>query len=220
MTTNHAIAALSVSVLLLGSVRAQETLERFRDVKQRQWGYKRPDGSVAIPPRYEGAGIFRGSHAPVKDADGFAIIDRTGRVVQRIATDSVSAPTAPIPPPAATCAWSPGPTPSFSTGLQCYVRQLRGSMRVIGGDVAINPSRGEGFRAAVVLKFPTGVVVIEDIGYEGFIRRVLLPGITAEQAREWRLKLYPDLPAKEGCSETWTTGTIRGGAFIEQSGGC
>jgi hypothetical protein len=64
------------------------------------------------------------------------------------------------------------------------------------------------------------VVVVEHIGYEGFSRRVLLPGISAEQALEWRRRLYPDLPPKVGCSESWNTGTIPGGAFIEQVAGC
>ena len=63
-------------------------------------------------------------------------------------------------------------------------------------------------------------MVVEDIAYEGFRRRVLLPGISAKQALEWRLKLYPDMPVKAGCSETWRTGSIQGGAFIEQSAGC
>ncbi|MBK5295651.1 MAG: hypothetical protein JJE40_00755 [Vicinamibacteria bacterium] len=107
-----------------------------------------------------------------------------------------------------------------STGLQCYVRQLRGSAPVIGGDITIRPSRGESSRAAVILRLPTGVVVVEDIGYEGFTRRVLLPGVTANQALAWRLTLYPDIPAKAGCSESWNTGSVPGGAFIEQAAGC
>ncbi len=86
--------------------------------------------------------------------------------------------------------------------------------------ITINPSRGESSRSAVVLKFPTGVVLVEDIGYEGFTRRVLLPGVTPKQAREWRLKLYPELPVKAGCSESWNTGSVQGGAFIEQVAGC
>jgi hypothetical protein len=35
----------------------------------------------------------------------------------------------------------------------------------------------------------------------------------------WRLKLFPDAPAGDGCSESWNTGIVRGGAFIEQSAG-
>jgi hypothetical protein len=72
----------------------------------------------------------------------------------------------------------------------------------------------------VLLRFPTGVVVVERIGYEGLGSRVLLPGVSAEQAREWRLKLFPDATERDGCSESWKTGTVPGGAFIEQTAGC
>jgi hypothetical protein len=220
MTTGRcAIAALAICMLLIGVARAQDQLVPFRDPSQGQWGYKRPDGSVAIPPRYLGAGVFREGQAPVKDADGFAMIDDTGRIVQRIVVDSVSTSTVPIPPPADTCAWSAA-APFPTTGLQCYVRQLRGPAAVIGGEITIRPRGGESSRSALILKFPTGVVVVEDIGYEGFTRRVLLPGVSREQALQWRLKLYPDLPAKIGCSESWNTGVVPGGAFIEQGAGC
>jgi hypothetical protein len=220
MTTDRcSIAALAIGMLLLGTARAQDQLLPFRDSEQGQWGYKRPDGSVAIPPRYLGAGVFREGQAPVKDADCFAMIDATGRIAQRIVVDSVSEPAVPIPPPADTCAWS-APAPFPTTGLQCYVRQLRGSAAVIGGEITIRPPGGESSRSAVILKFPSGVVVVEDIGYEGFTRRVLLPGVSRERALQWRLKLYPDLPAKVGCSESWNVGVIPGGAFIEQRAGC
>jgi hypothetical protein len=220
MTTDRcAIAALAVSVLLLVAARAQDQLLPFRDPNQGQWGYKRPEGSVAIPPRYLGAGVFREGQAPVKDADGFAMIDDTGRIVKRIVIDSVSASGEPVPPPADACAWSAS-APFPAAGLQCYVRQLRGSAPVIGGEITVRPPGGESSRSAVVLKFSTGVVVVEDIGYEGFTRRVLLPGVSGEQALEWRLKLYPNVPVKVGCSESWNTGIVPGGAFIEQVAGC
>ena len=214
-----ATAALVTGILLLGTASAQDQLRPFRDPGRQQWGYKRPDGRVAIPPRYLGAGEFRQGRAPVKDADGFAIIDDAGRIVQRIAVDSVSASAVPVPPPAEVCAWSAA-APFPSAGLECYVRQLRGSASVIGGAIAIRPSAGESSRSAVILKFPSGVVVVEDIGYEGFTRRVLLPGVSREQARQWQLTLYPDLPAKMGCSESWSVAAISGGAVIEQRAGC
>jgi hypothetical protein len=220
MTLNRcAIVALAIGVLLLAEAGAQEQLVPFRDPKLGKWGYKRPDGTVAIPPRYVGAGLFRAGQAPVKDADGFATIDDMGRIVQRIVIDSVSAPAVPIPAPADTCAWSAS-APFPTTGLQCYVRQLRGAAEAIGGEITIRPPGSESARSALILKFPTGVVVVEDIGYEGFIRRVLLPGVSGEQALQWRLKLYPDRPAKMGCSESWNTGVVPGGAFIEQVAGC
>lgn len=213
------IAALAISMLLLETARAQDELLPFQDSEHGQWGYKRPDGSLAIPPRYQGAGVFHHGQAPVKDADGFAMIDATGRIAQRIVVDSVSAPAAPIPPPADACAWSAA-APFPTTGLQCYVSQLRGSAAVIGGELTIRPPGSESSRSAVILKLPSGVVVVEDIGYEGFTRRVLLPGVSRERALKWRLELYPDLPAKVGCSESWDVGVIPGGAFIEQRAGC
>ena len=214
------MAAVALTVALeVSAAAAQAQLRPFRDPKVGQWGYTRPDGRVAIPPRFVGAGAFRGDRAPVKDAEGFAMIDRTGRIVERIVTDSVSSSAKPAPPPAAGCAWSAS-APFPTTGLECYVRQLRGSAPAVGGEITITPPGGEGSRSAIVLRFPAGVVVVEDIGYEGLTRRVLLPGVSGEQALEWRLKLYPDLPLKQGCSESWKTGVIPGGAFIEQSWGC
>src|SRR6266852_5919677 len=105
ISDRRAIGALAITVLLLGAARAQDQLVPFRDSNVGEWGYKHPDGSVAIPPRYLGAGVFRGGQAPVKDADGFAIIDDTGRIVERIVTDSVSGSAGPIPSPAEACAW-------------------------------------------------------------------------------------------------------------------
>ena len=214
-----AILGLAVSVLVFGSVGAQAQLLRFWDPDQGQWGYKRPDGTVAISPRYLGAGVFREGRAPVEDSDGFAIINDTGRVVERIVIDSVSAAAEPAPPPAGACAWSP--SEQFpSTGLECYVRQLRRSAPVVGGEMTRRPPGGESSRSVIVLKLSIGVVVFEDIRYEGFKRRALLPGVSAVQALEWRRKLYPDIPVKVGCSESWSTGAVPGGAFIEQAAGC
>jgi hypothetical protein len=219
MTTNWgAIVALAISVL--GTTSAQDQLRPFRDPSLGHWGYKRPDGSVAIPARYLGAGVFREGQAPVKDATGFAMIDGTGRIVERIAIDSVSPSGGPIPPPVDTCAWA-GSAPFPSTGLQCYVKQLRGSAPAIGGEITIRVPGGESARSAVVLRFPTGVIVVEEIAYEGFTRKVLLPGVSAAQALQWRLKLYPESPAAQaGCSESWKSGSVPGGAFIEQAAGC
>ena len=206
-------------LMLCTSGGAQTELRPFRDQGLLKWGYRSANGRIAIPPRFEGAGVFRDGRAPVKDAEGFAIIDDTGLVVQRIPIDSVSPGTGAVPPPADGCAWSPG-GPFFSTGMACDVRQLRGSAPAIGGEITIHPGPGEPSRRAIILKLPTGVVVHEEIGYEGFQRRVLLPGVSAEQAREWQRKLYPDIPGGDGCSESWEAGVIPGGAYIEQGGGC
>jgi len=213
------ILQLAVFVLAFGASAAEAQLVPFRDVAQGRWGYKQPDGSIVITPRYIGAGQFRDGRAPVEDSDGFAIIDSKGVVVERITGDSVAAGAEPVPPPSDTCVWS-GAGRFPSTGLECYIRQLRGSGPVVGGEIARIPTRGEGFRSAVALRLRFGVVVIEDIGYEGFKRRVILPGVSTVQALQWRRRLYPDAPVKQGCSESWMTGTVQGGAFIEQTAGC
>jgi hypothetical protein len=205
-------------MLVVVVAMAQGQLRPFRDATEARWGYRRPDGSVAIPPRYLGAGAFRDGRAPVEDDAGFAIIDEQGHEVERIVIDSVSA-AEPAPPPDGSCSWSA--SARFpSEGLACYVRQLRGSAPVIGGEVTERVRGGESSRSIVILKLPIGVVVFEDIRYEGFTRRVLLPGVGPAQALQWRRRLYPDTPPKVGCSESWRTGTVPGGAFIEQAAGC
>jgi hypothetical protein len=210
---------LAVFLTTVGGVAAEAQLRPFRDRATERWGYKRPDGSIAISPRYVGAGEFQSGRAPVEDSIGFAIVDQNGVVVERITGGSVAAGTDPVPGPSDRCVWSA--SDRFpSAGLECYVRELRASGPVVGGTITRRPPGGESSSAAVVLKLRAGVLVIEQIGYEGFRRRVILPGVTSSQALEWRRKLYPDAPVKEGCSESWTTGTVRGGAFIEQAAGC
>lgn len=228
-----AIVLLAVGALLSGAPTAQDQLLPFRDRNLGQWGFKRPDGQVVIPPRYLGVGVFHDGRAPVEDADGFALIDGAGRIVERINTASVSASAVPVPPPADTCAWPasaplpntgmPFPPPGLpfpSTGLTCFVGQLRGSAPAIGGEITIRPTGSESSRSVVVFRFSNGAVVVEHIGYEGVRRRVLLPGVSAEQALGWRRKLFPDAPKRDGCSESWNSGIVPGGAFIEQISGC
>lgn len=208
-----------VFLLALSAAAADAQLQPFRDPAKERWGYKRSDGSVAISPRYVGAGEFRDGRAPVEDSIGFAIIDRNGAVVERITGDSVAAGRDPVPPPSDMCAWS-GSDRFPSLGLECYIRELRAAGPVLGGKLTRIPPGGESSSGALVLKLRSGVLVIERIGYEGFRRRVILPGVSAAQATAWRRKLYPDAPAKMGCSESWTTGAVQGGAFIEQAAGC
>src|SRR5437762_2429152 len=141
------ILQLAVFVLGFGAAASQAQLAPFRDSTQERWGYKRPDGSVAITPYYIGAGQFHEGRAPVEDDDGFAIIDELGTVVERIAVDAVVAAAEPVPPPSDTCAWS-GAERFPSTGLECYVRQLRGSGPVVGGEIARRPTSGESFSSA------------------------------------------------------------------------
>lgn len=208
-------------ILCIATATAQDHLVPFRDATQQRWGYRRADGSVAIQPQFVGAGEFHDGQAPVKDANGFATIDDRGRILLRIAVDAVTRPDSPLPPPDRMCAPDPARDRFPSTGLQCYMHQLQGSSPVVGGRVTISPrGGGESGRSAVIAKLSTGVVLVEDIGYEGFIRRVLLPGVSGDEARQWRLMLFPDAPEKAGCSEAWHSGVIPGGAFIEQRAGC
>ncbi len=211
-----------LAILALGSAAttADAQLERFRDSATKRWGYRRPDRSVAISARYIGAGHFKQGRAAVQDSTGFAIINTLGAVVERLREDSVAAGSASVPPPSRACSFV-GSERMPSPGFECYVRQLRGHGVVAGGEIARSPEQGEGYSAAVALKLHLGVVVIEEIGYEGFRRRLLLPGVDSARAMRWRRILYPDVPAREeGCSESWTVGTIKGGAFIEQRSEC
>lgn len=212
------MGALISTVVLASALRAQDPLVPFQDSDRGTWGYRRADGTVVVPARYVGAGVFRNGYAPVQDSAGFAIIDETGQVADRIGIDSVSPSAKSVAPPAADCAWS-GSGPFPSAGLLCYLRQLRGDAPAVGGEITIRSGRGESSRSVVVMRFANGVVAIENIGYEGFTRRVLLPA-SVEQVVEWQRRLYPDLPPKGGCSESWSTGSIPGGAFIEQVVGC
>ena len=203
----------------LPGIYAQDPVQGFRDARSGHWGYRDANGRIRIAPRFIGAGPFRNGRAPVIDSSGFAIIDGTGRIVARIATDAVSAPVGPIAAPAARCAWTPKST-FITKGFECYVEQLRTASAPIGGRISVVPARGESHRSAVILKFPSGVVVHEDIRYEGAVKRILLPGVSEQQARAWQRQLYPDIPEDDGCSESWSSGAMPGGAFIEQRAGC
>lgn len=211
--------ALTITVLVFSATTVHAQPMPFRDPAQGRWGYKQPDGRVVISPRFLGAGAFRDGRAPVEDRDGFAIVDETGRVVERISIDSVSTTADPAPAPDGACASSPAER-FPSVALECYIRQLRRAGPVIGGALTRRPPGRESSSSAVILKLSNGVIVHEDIGYEGFRRRVLLPGVSPEQALDWRRMLYPDRPEKPGCGESWSSGAIAGGAFIEQHAGC
>ena len=213
----RALTLLSL-VLAFASV-AKAQLVPFRDSAQGLWGYKLPDGPVALSPIYIGAGEFRDGRAPIEDSEGFGVINDEGAVVNRISRESLPADLERVSPPSDECAWSDS-EPFPSTGLQCYIAQLRGSEPVIGGRIVRVPPRAEGGSSAVSLRLQIGAVVMEEIRYESVRRRLLLPGINAADAFRWRQLLYPDRPRKIGCSESWTSGQIQGGAFIEQSWGC
>jgi len=211
--------ALTIAALVFGVATVHAQPVPFRDPAQGQWGYKQPDGRVVIAPRFLGAGVFRDGRAPVEDRDGFAMIDQTGQLVERIAINSVSTTADPAPPPEGACAWS-SPERFPSVGLECYLRQLQRSGTMIGGELTRRPPRGESASSVLILKLSSGVVVYKDIGYEGFKLRVLLPGVSPEQALVRRRFLYPDRPEKQGCAEFWSSGAVAGGAFIEQHAGC
>ncbi|MGH7459926.1 MAG: WG repeat-containing protein [Longimicrobiales bacterium] len=216
----HNLRILAVSAICLVFVIAESwaQLVPFRDSDLQRWGFKQSNGQMAIAPRFVAAGTFRNGRAPVEDSLGFAIIDHSGAVVDRVTIDSLTAARAPMPPPDR-CAWSDD-VPFPSTTLQCYILTLRGGDPMVGGEVVRVPARGEANSSAAFFRMQSGVIVIENRAYGGFTRRVLLPGVSEAQALDWRRQLYPDRPAGPGCSERWTAGAVRGGAFIQQQAGC
>ena len=54
-----------------------------------RWGYLSPDGTWLLPPQYLQAQSFHGGTALVRDAEGFAVIDRTGKILWRPVGDYV-----------------------------------------------------------------------------------------------------------------------------------
>ena len=214
------ILAGIIAVALFGSAaRVQAQLVPFRDADRGLWGYRvAATGSVEIPAQFLGAGAFVDGRAPVEDRLGFAIIDPTGRVTERVRTDSVATRGVSIPPPSDECAW-PRLSEFPSGGLECYARELRADSPTIGGEITRRIG-GEGASSATFHRLASGVVVIVQRGYEGVRMRVFLPGVTADEAANRRSKLFTDRPPKPGCGEYWSSGAIPGGAYIEQHAGC
>lgn len=218
---NPAAILYWLPLVVLISARAEAQLVPFWDASQETWGFRDPNGVIAIPPRFIGAGEFRDGRAPIEDREGFAIIDTEGHVVERLPENSAFANVGPPPAPSEACAQRES-TRFPSTALECYIDELGGSAPVAGSRIVRDPGPGEGSSSAVAMRLRLGVTVIERIGYEGFRRRVILPGVSGEEAAEWRQILYPDTasPSRSGCSESWTSGEVTGGAFIEQAAGC
>ena len=213
------VAPVLLALLGIGGLPTlQGQLTPFRDPARGLWGYRTAAGSIAIRARFVGAGNFVEGRAPVEDSGGFAIIDQAGRVVERIRADSVRTTGAELAPPPDECAW-PRLSDFPSGGLQCYARALRRGSSAVGGALT-RRTGGEGASAAIVHRFESGVVMVEEQGYEGFRRRILLPGITPGEAARWRVQLFPDRPPRLGCGEEWSSGAVPGGAFIEQRAGC
>lgn len=178
------------------------------------WGYKRPDGSIAITAQFLGAGIFRGNLAPVQQQDRvFALVSRGGKVVERFADDTATASGVPIPAPH-------GPCP---IGLRCWHETLVQAGDWVGGPIDRNPSFGEGHSTAGLFKFPSGAVYIDDQGYEGGITHFLLPNVTVEQAERWATTIRAGLPAMRpdgGCVFEIKASKIRGGSRLTYRHGC
>jgi hypothetical protein len=208
------------ALLLVAVASAEGQLRPFQDDSTRRWGYRRADGSVAISPRYTGAGSFRAGRAAVEDSRGFAIIDTSARVLERIERDTVSGTSEPVPAPNPDCLWRNSdlfPSP----GMDCYVDQLRGEASVAGDTIFRTRTHGESYSAASFFRVRYGVVVLEEDGYEGRATRLLLPGVTPLQADAWVQKFYNEADVvKTGCSEHWSSGAVRGGAFIQRHYGC
>jgi hypothetical protein len=208
-----------IALLLVAAV-AEAQLRPVRDSRTERWGYLRADGTVAISPRYVGAGQFRNGRAPVEDSIGFAFIDRMGAVVERIVNDSATATAEQVPPPAGRCS-GPFDRDGTRSSLECFVAQLQQGAPIVGGEISRNPVRGESYSSSAVRKIRYGVIVIERRGYEGATVRMLLPRVSAELALQWQRTIRPDLPKHfDGCAESLTSGPIRGGAYLEYSHGC
>jgi hypothetical protein len=190
---------------------SEAQLKPFRDSTSKLWGYKRADGSVAILPRFVGAGDFRNGIAPVRDPLGYALIDPSGGELERFYRDRVGASPDSIPPPIASC-----------RNLDCYIFQMARRAPYLGGEIVIDPSPRKGrSRSAFVQKIPNGVVVLKDSAFNGATVRVLLPGVTAAQAREWRRSIRSYRTSRlDGCYEYMESGPVRGGAYIESRRGC
>lgn len=200
---------------------AEAQVQPYRDNASALWGYRRADGTVAISPRYTGAARFRAGQAAVEDSVGFAIIDVNGRVIDRIARDTVWGTSEPVPTPNADCLWRN--SDAFpSPGMDCYVAQLRHGRPVVGDTIYRVRARGESYSAASFFRMRYGAVVLEEDRHEGRVTRLLLPGITPLQADDWVQKFYKDDEAMKtgGCGEYWSSGAVRGGAFIQRHYGC
>lgn len=210
--------SFAASILLLLNVDSpsHNELTPYRDQAVLLWGYRDASGAIVIPPRFLGAGEFADGRAPVEDSTGFAVIDTRGEVIDRIRTDAVAGQEPP-PPPARCLSEDLRDFPS--KGLLCYADALR-TPAVIGGTIVRRPLGTEGASSAEFYRFESGVVLIVNQGYEGFIRRLLLPGVSAEEADRWRAMIYPGPEAEMGCSERWTSGAVEGGAYIEQHAAC
>lgn len=209
--------------LLFGSTHATAQPIPFKDPLHHLWGYKNESGTIVIPPRYSGAALFNKGSAVVEDGNDFVVINEQGTVIERIAIDAVEQTSRPLPTPDQSCAWSgiarfPAVPPS--TGLDCFVKQLRGSGPSFKAEVIRQTESGEGRSQVTVYRFSSGGVLIHDQRYEGSRKRLLLPGVSPEQAKEWQQMLYPDAPIPDGCAEYWDSGAIKGGSYIEQAEGC
>lgn len=190
-------------------------LERFRDARTELWGYRFLDKRVAIKPQFAGAAIFQGDRAAVRLTNGWAFIGRTGAIIERIAEDTATATAIPIP--------RPEPPLDDCHRLRCYMELLGKSDRLVGGEIAQRPERGEGSSSAGLWKHASGAVVIDIQGYEGGITTLLLPGVTPDSAERWAAAMRPYLPPSTpggGCQFELTAGRIRGGSSLQYRHGC
>lgn len=176
-----------------------------------RWGYVDSTGALVIPARYQGAGDFFHGRAPVQDTGGYALIDRGGRVVERFRADSAAQGPDLVAPPSDTC-----------SSVQSYVAELSGGAQPARFAIDLDPRPGETEGAAVVSRLRSGVLIIDEHEDDGFSLQVVLPGVSAEQAHAWLLKLRHGQPLDmgDGCEEHWTSQAVRGGALLHDSGGC
>ncbi len=191
--------------------RFREGLARVYDDSTHTWGYIDATGALIIPYRFGGAGDFDHGTAPVQDSLGYALIDRAGRVVDRFSTDSAIAGSMAVVPPST----------SDST-VQEFAQHLERGAGTARYAIDLEPRPGESQGAAVVSRLASGVVVIDEHQDDGWSLQVVLPGVSAEQANAWLLKIRNGRPLEtgDGCEERWETRAVRGGALLHDSGGC
>ena len=93
---------------------------------------------------------------------------------------------------------------------------------VVNGDLSWQDPETGSTRAAYLMKFSNGIIAINDGQGDTFNLHLLLPGVTAAQARAWRELMLPiHLDGEEGgCTGEVRSGAIRGGAYLQAIGGC
>ena len=208
-TPAAAVPAVAPRFAWAGQFR--EGLARVYDDSTHSWGYVDTAGALIIPLRYGGAGDFDRGAAPVQDTLGYALIDRIGRVVERFPADSAVGGEGAVPPPSDTC-----------SSLDGYVAELARSVPAARFSLDFDPRPTESQGSAVVWRLRNGVRYFDEHADDTWSFLVILPGVSAERARAWLLRIRHGKPldTAEDCEEHWEVKAVHGGALLHDSGGC